>query len=163
MTNHVIFDAQHQQMHCKHCGAEKALPLAIPLLKAAEKMGEFVIQHSSCTPAAEREKRPDDPVIQSLEKARDTVVALCKPKGTEGAMDWVMSCPAKPDRDPDLVITGALVMAELEINRLRKYQAALLDSARGARRALAHAATDPLYSDAYEELDSAIYLVERKL
>lgn len=37
-------------------------------------------------------------------KAQDMVSALCQPRGTEGARSWVMSIPARPDHDPDLVI-----------------------------------------------------------
>ena len=36
------------------------------------------------------------------------VSALCKPKGTVGARDWVMSIPARPTYDPDLVIGDSL-------------------------------------------------------
>ena len=42
------------------------------------------------------------------EKARDMVSALCKPRNAEGAREWIMHIPARPDHDPDLVIGDAL-------------------------------------------------------
>lgn len=40
--------------------------------------------------------------------ARAMVRALCTPRGEAGAREWVMSIPARPDHDPDLVIAAAL-------------------------------------------------------
>src|SRR5690606_29799258 len=45
---------------------------------------------------------------QRNEKAHEMVTALCKPRGTEGSREWIMSIPARPDDDPDLVIGQAL-------------------------------------------------------
>jgi hypothetical protein len=55
---------------------------------------------------------PDAPsseaVMALLERAMAMVSALCKPRGTEGARDWIMHIPARPDHDPDIVIGSAL-------------------------------------------------------
>jgi hypothetical protein len=40
--------------------------------------------------------------------ASDMVHALCQPRGTEGSREWVMSIPARPSHDPDLVIAASL-------------------------------------------------------
>lgn len=50
--------------------------------------------------------------LAAIEKAFDMVGALCKPRGTEGARDWIMSIPARPDHDPDIVIADALKKAK---------------------------------------------------
>lgn len=42
------------------------------------------------------------------EKAHQMVVSLCKPRNTEGHRDWLMSIPAQPNYDPDLVIGASL-------------------------------------------------------
>lgn len=42
-------------------------------------------------------------VVESLEKAHDMVSDLC-----DGKRKWMMSIPAQPDHDPDLVIGLAL-------------------------------------------------------
>lgn len=47
-------------------------------------------------------------VIEAISKAQAMVSALCKPKGHREHRDWMMSIPAQPDRDPDLVIGAAL-------------------------------------------------------
>lgn len=47
-------------------------------------------------------------VKQRYEKAMDMVCALCLPKGAPGARQWLMSIPARPDYDPDLVISASL-------------------------------------------------------
>lgn len=59
-------------------------------------------------------------VNQKIEAALELVSALCKPRGTPGAREWVMSIPARPDYDPDIVISDALRAASDEIARLRK-------------------------------------------
>ena len=46
-------------------------------------------------------------VLKQLRTAMDVVSALC-----DGSMRWTMSVPARPDSDPDLVISGALHAAE---------------------------------------------------
>src|SRR5690554_3103275 len=55
---------------------------------------------------------------QRNEKAHEMVTALCKPRGTEGSREWIMSIPARPDDDPDLVIGQALNDAKRLIDRL---------------------------------------------
>jgi len=40
--------------------------------------------------------------------AHDMICALCRPRGSQGHRDWIMSIPAQPDYDPDLVIGQAL-------------------------------------------------------
>jgi hypothetical protein len=46
--------------------------------------------------------------LEKIDRALAMVAALCKPRETEGAREWIMSIPAEPDRDPDLVIADAL-------------------------------------------------------
>jgi hypothetical protein len=58
-------------------------------------------------------------VLEQIEKAREMVSALCKPRGSEGSREWVMSIPARPDHDPDIVIASALGAARHEIENLR--------------------------------------------
>lgn len=52
--------------------------------------------------------------------AQAMIVALCKPRGSEGSREWVMSIPAREDRDPDLVIGNALRAMRTEIERLSR-------------------------------------------
>jgi hypothetical protein len=42
-----------------------------------------------------------------IRRAHDMVSALC-----DGSRDWIMSIPARPDHDPDLVIGEALRVAD---------------------------------------------------
>lgn len=42
-----------------------------------------------------------------IQKAHDMVSAIC-----DGRRDWIMSIPARPDSDPDLVIGTALSVAD---------------------------------------------------
>ena len=62
---------------------------------------------SECTPAdlVADPPRPFTPeqVLARLKKAQQVVGEL-----SEGKRRWVMSIPARPDDDPDLIITGAL-------------------------------------------------------
>lgn len=46
--------------------------------------------------------------VKKLVKAHYLVIDLCRPRGTEGSREWVMSIPARPDYDPDIVIGEAL-------------------------------------------------------
>ena len=46
--------------------------------------------------------------------------SLCAPKYAPEHRDWVMSIPADPERDPDLVISSALRALQSEISTLRK-------------------------------------------
>ena len=50
-------------------------------------------------------------VLAKIGKASDMVAALCKPRGSEGSREWIMSIPARRDHDPDLVIGDALQAA----------------------------------------------------
>jgi hypothetical protein len=43
------------------------------------------------------------------EKASAMVAALCLPRGHQDTREWVMSIPARPDHDPDLVIGASLM------------------------------------------------------
>ena len=47
-------------------------------------------------------------VKAKYEAAYKMISALCTPRGCEGHRDWVMSIPARPDYDPDIVIGAAL-------------------------------------------------------
>ena len=40
--------------------------------------------------------------------AFDMVISLCKNRDEYGRRDWIMSIPARPDYDPDLVIGSSL-------------------------------------------------------
>ncbi len=46
-------------------------------------------------------------IQQHLRDANDMVHNLCRPRGTVMAREWMMSIPARPDYDPDLVIGAA--------------------------------------------------------
>lgn len=62
-----------------------------------------------------------------IEKAHAMVSALCKSRGTEGTREWVMSIPAQPDYDPDLVIGAGLRGKSkliVEVRRLLKIETA---------------------------------------
>jgi len=64
-----------------------------------------------------------DDVLKKLDAAQDMVTALCKPPGSKGAREWVMSIPARPDYDPDLVISDALYSASRRICELEEVEA----------------------------------------
>ena len=55
-----------------------------------------------------------------VDAAHAMVSALCKPRGTEGAREWLMRIPADPENDPDLVITAGLHAAERRIEELER-------------------------------------------
>ena len=55
-----------------------------------------------------------------IDAAHRMVSALCQPRGSAGTREWIMSIPARPDYDPDLVISAGLRAAEAEVKRLRK-------------------------------------------
>lgn len=78
------------------------------------------------------ETRPD--VLKLIETAHDLVCALCKPRNSHGAREWMMSIPARPDYDPDLVIGGALMAAAGEIKQLRIDVTREIREAQEARR-----------------------------
>lgn len=58
--------------------------------------------------------------LAKIDRAYDVVSALC-----EGEREWLMSIPARPDHDPDLIIGDALLVARNEIARLAAELAAL--------------------------------------
>lgn len=54
-------------------------------------------------------EKPDIKAIKArVAAANDMVTALCLPKYSNFARDWIMSIPALPDHDPDLVIGASL-------------------------------------------------------
>lgn len=55
---------------------------------------------------------------EKVKAAHDMVSALCRPRGSEGSREWVMSIPADRSRDPDLVIADGLSAAEAHIDAL---------------------------------------------
>lgn len=55
---------------------------------------------------------------EKVQAAHYMVSALCKPRGSKGGREWIMSIPAQPDHDPDLVITAGLIAAENRIKEL---------------------------------------------
>jgi len=55
---------------------------------------------------------------EKVDAAYDMVHALCQPRGSEGSREWIMSIPARPEYDPDLVITSGLRAAAKEIHKL---------------------------------------------
>jgi len=65
-----------------------------------------------------REERVMEDWKEKVDAAYDMVHALCQPRGSAGSREWIMSIPARPDYDPDLVITSGLRAAAKEIDRL---------------------------------------------
>lgn len=47
-------------------------------------------------------------ILDRWERANAMVGALCQPRGTAGAREWRLSIPARPEHDPDLIISSAL-------------------------------------------------------
>lgn len=71
-------------------------------------------------------KQIDLDVIQGrADKADNLVSALCRPKGILGSRSWIMSIPARPDYDPDLVISAALKDIPDLLNLVREMREAL--------------------------------------
>lgn len=65
----------------------------------------------------------DIEAVQSRhDAARKMVNALCKPRGTEGAKEWVMRIPAEPEYDPDLVIGASVSDIPRLIRELQWYR-----------------------------------------
>lgn len=65
---------------------------------------------------------PEDGVLERHRAAADMLRALCLPRGSEGAREWMMSIPARPGVDPDLVIGASLAdipRLQDEVDRLR--------------------------------------------
>ena len=75
--------------------------------------------HNQPQPAADP-AGGDAAVELKIAKAEGMVSALCQPKGTVGKREWIMSIPARPDHDPDLVIADALHSAGRQIAALRR-------------------------------------------
>jgi len=46
---------------------------------------------------------------QRIDRAHKMVQALCRRRGSAGSREWIMSIPAQPDYDPDLVIGDGLM------------------------------------------------------
>jgi len=88
-------------------------------------------------------------VMQRYEKALDVVVALCLPKGTPGSRQWLMSIPARPDYDPDLVISASLK----DIPVLYLAVKELIGALDSALSMLAVNASEDLYRDEAAVLD----------
>jgi 3-deoxy-D-arabino-heptulosonate 7-phosphate (DAHP) synthase len=64
-----------------------------------------------------------------IQKAQEMVSALCKPRGTEGTREWIMSIPAQPDHDPDLVIGAGLRGKQKLVDEVRRLKLELADAA----------------------------------
>jgi len=67
-----------------------------------------------------------DPIpsqAERIDKALDMVSALCKPRHTEGSREWIMSIPARPGRDPDLVIADGLAAGCEALDTLTQVEA----------------------------------------
>jgi hypothetical protein len=47
-------------------------------------------------------------VQRRYDAAMAMVKALCRPRGTPGKREWLMSIPAQPKDDPDIVIADSL-------------------------------------------------------
>ena len=69
--------------------------------------------------AVDEERERERDALDVIEEAHCMVVSLCKPRGSPGSREWIMTIPARPDYDPDLVIGRALRVARQEILRLR--------------------------------------------
>ena len=54
------------------------------------------------------------------QKATEMISSLCKPRGMEGTREWIMSIPARPDYDPDLIIGRSLTDILALTNALRE-------------------------------------------
>ena len=86
-------------------------------------------------------------ILDRWERANAMVDALCQPHGTAGSREWLMSIPARPDHDPDLIISSALadVPALLDALAAAEGRAAALEAA--LRRLLGNIATGrPLHN-----------------
>lgn len=79
-----------------------------------------------------------DAIRARAEAARTMVSDLCKPLHTKGYRRWIMSIPARPDHDPDLVIAVSLGDIPALIARVRELEEAL-SAAASVQRAQAQA------------------------
>lgn len=71
---------------------------------------------------------------EKVKAAHYMVSALCKPRGSEGSREWVMSIPARFDYDPDLVISAGLSAAESRIAELEAWKADLTSKVAAAQK-----------------------------
>lgn len=46
--------------------------------------------------------------MDKINKAIEMVSLLCLPDSSEGSRRWIMSIPARPDHDPDIIISEGL-------------------------------------------------------
>jgi hypothetical protein len=58
-----------------------------------------------------------------IERALQMVHALCRPRGSKDGREWIMSIPARPDYDPDLVISDGLMAGRSAASELAQAQA----------------------------------------
>lgn len=71
----------------------------------SEKQAAYTTNQTPPQPPA----RPDLAAVLARHRAANAMIdALCEPRGTPGAREWLLSVPARPDQDPDLVIGAAL-------------------------------------------------------
>lgn len=75
-------------------------------------------------------------------KADEMVERLCRGRDEAGHRDWLMSIPARPDHDPDLVIAAALADVPALVAEVRRLRAEL--AARPAARLFNRATYDEL-------------------
>lgn len=78
--------------------------------KAASRVPEWAKQKPS-NPIPTKDDRDAQNIraAAKIQKAMAMVGALCRPRGSANAREWIMSIPAKPDKDPDLVIADGLI------------------------------------------------------
>jgi len=55
---------------------------------------------------------------ERVKAAHEMVSALCSHPDSKESRKWIMSIPARPDYDPDLVITSGLMAAEKQIDAI---------------------------------------------
>ena len=100
--------------------------------------------------------KPDLDAMEARgEAAHKLVCDLCRPRGAAGAREWMMSIPARPEYDPDLVIGAALSDIPALIAYVRKLEA-VAEAARSA-------ATQKLFDDAGHADDLAVIAAKCKL
>lgn len=83
--------------------------------------------------------------LAKIDRAYDVASALC-----EGEREWLMSIPARPDHDPDLIIGDALLAAGNEIARLTCELEEARERERGYREALCQALDRGFPGDTHE-------------
>lgn len=126
----------------KHASKQEVVDEVVGKLEELDFEGDmtivtFAVPHGTSWTAGEYCIRPnirpspkqiDAPQVSGalakIDKALEMVHWLCQPEGTEGARRWVMSIPARPDHDPDLVIASALYAAKAALSTLPEKPAA---------------------------------------